>query len=224
MMNKRKEKRRSSKRKDNNKLVLSVVFFCYLKTQVSLAIDSITANQSLSSDQTIVYVGGIFPYPGIELQHQELNDSQVARLALESLETDVKRANKLVDKYKNRACFYLLVKCRHIVKEVQDVTRDIRRSLATLSIANTDVLLGISNQVNKLQNEMQKLEIEASQSQLQVFDKLKQGLDDQTLDQGFANDMLAEITMAIRVPLTGVNGWLTSFAGSTKMTRYLIGD
>ncbi|CAN6551726.1 unnamed protein product [Malus baccata var. baccata] len=136
-----------------------------------------------------------------ELQRQELNDSQAARIALESLETDVKRANNLVDKYKNRARFYLLVKCRHIVKEVQDVTRDIGRSLAALSLANNDVLMGISDQVNRLQNEMQRVEIEASQSQLQVFDKLKQGLDDQTLGQGFANDMLAEIAMAVGVPL-----------------------
>ncbi|ONI26449.1 hypothetical protein PRUPE_1G025700 [Prunus persica] len=136
-----------------------------------------------------------------ELQHQELNDSQAARLALESLETDVKRANSLVEKYKNRARFYLLVKCRHIVKEVQDVTRDIGRSLAALSLANTEVLSGISDKVNRLQNEMQRVEFEASQSQLQVFDKLNQGLKDQTLDQGFANDMLAEIAMAVGVPL-----------------------
>ncbi|KAM1716501.1 hypothetical protein ACFX11_024460 [Malus domestica] len=66
---------------------------------------------------------------------------------------------------------------------------------------------------------MQRVEIEASQSQLQVFDKLKQGLDDQTLDQGFANDMLAEIAMAVGVPMMGVNGWLTGFSGSPKMTR-----
>ncbi|CAB4261716.1 unnamed protein product [Prunus armeniaca] len=136
-----------------------------------------------------------------ELQLQELNDSQAARLALESLETDVKRANSLVEKYKNRARFYLFVKCRHIVKEVQDVTRDIGRSLAALSLANTEVLSGISDQVNRLQNEMQRVEFEASQSQLQVFDKLNQGLKDQTLDQGFANDMLAEIAMAVGVPL-----------------------
>ncbi|TQE07774.1 hypothetical protein C1H46_006707 [Malus baccata] len=153
---------------------------------VSLATNSITANQSLSGDQTIVSAGGIFPYSGIELHRQEFNDSQAVRLSLKSLEADVKRANNLVDKYKNRARFYLLVKCRHIVKEVQDVTRDIGKSLAALSVANTDILLGISDQVNRLQNEMQRVEIEASQSQLQVFDKLKQGLDDQTLDQGFA--------------------------------------
>lgn len=136
-----------------------------------------------------------------ELQLQELNDSQAARLALESLEADVKKANNLVEKYKNRARFYLLVKCRYIVKEVQEVTRDIGRSLAALSLANTEVLSRISDQVNRLQNEMQRVEFEASNSQLQIVDKLNQGLRDQKLDQGFANDMLEEIARAVGVPV-----------------------
>ncbi|WRX20589.1 U-box domain - like 10 [Theobroma cacao] len=136
-----------------------------------------------------------------ELQLQQLNDSQAARLALESLEADVKKANNLVEKYKNRGRFYLLVKCRHIVNEVQEVTRDIGRSLASLSIANTEVLSGISDQVNRLQSEMQRVEFETSHSQLQIVDKLNQGLRDQKHDQGFANDMLEEIARAVGVPV-----------------------
>ncbi|KAL6185029.1 hypothetical protein ACLB2K_041164 [Fragaria x ananassa] len=136
-----------------------------------------------------------------ELQLQELNDSQAARLALEFLERDVKKANNLVEKYKNRARFYLLFRCRHMVKEVQEVTRDIGKSLAALSLANTEVLSRISDQVNRLQNEMQRVEFEASQSQLQIFDRLNQGLKDQILDQGFANEMLEEIAMEVGVPL-----------------------
>lgn len=136
-----------------------------------------------------------------ELQHQKINDSQATRQALESLQSDVKKANHLVEKYKNRARFYLLIKCRYIVKEVQDVTRDIGRSLATLSLANTEVLSGISDQLNRLQNEMQRVEFEASKSQLQIVDKLNQGLTEQKLDQGFANDMLEEIAKAVGVPI-----------------------
>lgn len=136
-----------------------------------------------------------------ELQLQELNDSQAARLALQSLEADVKKANNLVEKYKNRSRFYLLLKCRHIVNEVQDVTRDIGRSLASLSLANTEVLSRISDQVNRLQNEMQRVEFETSDSQLQIVDKLNQGLRDQKLDQAFANDMLEEIARAVGVPV-----------------------
>jgi len=136
-----------------------------------------------------------------ELQLQELNDSQAARVALESLEADVKKANNLVEKYKNRGRFYLLIKCRSIVEEVEQVTRDIGKSLAALSIANTEVLSRISDQVNRLQDEMQRVEFEASQSQIQIVDKLNQGLREQKLDQAFANDMLEEIARAVGVPV-----------------------
>ncbi|KAI8004362.1 putative U-box domain-containing protein 42 [Camellia lanceoleosa] len=157
-----------------------------------------------------------------ELQLQKLNDSQAARQALEFLEADVKRANNLVDKYKNRARFYLLVKCRYIVKEVQDVTRDIGKSLNTLSLANTEVLSGISEQVNKLQNEMQRAEFEASQSQLQIVDKLNQGLTDQKLDHGFANDMLKEIARAVGVPVehSEISKELDSFRREKEEAAY----
>lgn len=134
-----------------------------------------------------------------ELQSQKLNDSPAARLALESLETDVKKAHALVEKYKNRARFYLLVKCRHIVKEIQDVTREIGNSLASLSLANVEVLSGISDQVHRLQNEMQRAEFGASHSNEQIVDKLNRWISDQACDKEFANNMLMEIAKAVGV-------------------------
>ncbi|XP_054822608.1 U-box domain-containing protein 43-like [Prosopis cineraria] len=136
-----------------------------------------------------------------ELQLQELNESQAARIALESLEEDVKRANKVVEKYRNRGRFYLLFKCRHIVDEVEEVTRSIGKSLSVLSLANTEVLSRISDQVDRLQNEMQRVEFEASQSQIQIVERLDQGLREQKQDQAFANDMLEEIARAVGVPV-----------------------
>lgn len=136
-----------------------------------------------------------------ELQSHQLDDSPATRQALESLETDVKKAHSLVEKYKGRARFYLLLKCRHIVKEIQDVTREIGDSLAALSLANVEVLSGISDQVHRLQNEMQRAEFEASQSRLQIVDKLNQGISDQAFDKEFANDMLMEIARAVGVPV-----------------------
>ncbi|KAI5406981.1 putative U-box domain-containing protein 42 isoform X2 [Lathyrus oleraceus] len=136
-----------------------------------------------------------------ELQLQELNESQAARVALESLESDVKQASNLVEKYRNSGRFYLLMKCRYIVKEVEQVIRDIGRSLAALSLANTEVLSRISDQVNRLQSEMQRAEFEASQSQLDIVDKLNHGIKEQKLDQAFVNDMLEEIARAVGVPV-----------------------
>ncbi|XP_077248035.1 U-box domain-containing protein 43-like [Tasmannia lanceolata] len=136
-----------------------------------------------------------------ELQLHELNDSRAARQALESLEKDVKKAKALVEKYKNRARFYLLVKCRSIVGEIQDVTRDIGRSLESLSIASTEILSDISEKLNRLHDEMQRAEFEASQSQVRIVEKLNQGLREQKSDLGFANDMLEDIARAVGVPI-----------------------
>lgn len=43
-----------------------------------------------------------------ELQLKQLSDLPATSQALDCLETDVKKANNLVEKYKNRARFYLL--------------------------------------------------------------------------------------------------------------------
>lgn len=148
-----------------------------------------------------------------ELQKKQLSDSRATRKALESLESDVKKANNLVEKYKGRARFYLLVKCRHIVKEIQDVTREIGNSLAALSLANIEVLSGISDQVNRLQNEMQRAEFAAAQSRLQIVDKLNQGISDLVFDKDFANDMLKDIARAVGVPVepTSISRELANF-------------
>lgn len=136
-----------------------------------------------------------------ELQRRELKDSQAARLALESLEANVKKANDLVEKCRASSRFYLLIKCRQIVKGVQQVTRNLGQSLASLSITNADVLTGISDQVTRIQNEMQRVELEASRSQLQILDQLDQGIKDQKSDQRFANDILEAIARAVGVPV-----------------------
>ncbi|KAB2610569.1 receptor-like serine/threonine-protein kinase SD1-8 [Pyrus ussuriensis x Pyrus communis] len=54
--------------KTKQSLVLSAIFLClFLKLHVSSATDSVTANQSLSGDQTIVSAGGIFELGFFEL-------------------------------------------------------------------------------------------------------------------------------------------------------------
>ncbi|KAG9451899.1 hypothetical protein H6P81_004803 [Aristolochia fimbriata] len=135
------------------------------------------------------------------LQARELKDTQAARQALEFLKEDVNKAKHLVNKYRNRSRFYLLLMCRHIVKEIQDVTRHIGRSLASLSLASTEVLTDISEKVKTLHDEMQKAEFETSQSQLRIVEKLDQGLLEQKSDLSFANDMLEEIAKAVGVPV-----------------------
>ncbi|KAL5702147.1 hypothetical protein ACHQM5_027398 [Ranunculus cassubicifolius] len=153
-----------------------------------------------------------------ELQFRKLDDSLAARIALESLEKDVKKANELMEKYKNPSRFYILLRCRHIVKEVQDVTRDIGKSLANLSLATTEVLTDISEQVNRLHYEMQRVELGPSQANLRIVQKLDQALKDQISNQGFANAMLEDILRAVGVPVEPIeiNRELASFRQEIK--------
>eukprot|EP00249_Psilotum_nudum_P020562 c27758_g1_i3 orf=1199-4219(+) len=136
-----------------------------------------------------------------ELGLRNIKDSQATREALESLKVDVQRAKKLVEGCKNRARFYLLVNCRSILKEAQQVTRDIGKSLSLLSLANAEISIDINNNVNKLRDEMLNAEFQASQVKLQIIDKLELGLREHRTDQGFANDLIREIARAVGVPV-----------------------
>ncbi|PON40170.1 Coatomer beta subunit [Parasponia andersonii] len=132
-----------------------------------------------------------------DLQLQELNESQATRQALHSLMVDFRKVNNLVEKYRNRARFYMLLKCQHIVKEVQDVTRDIGKSLLSFSLLiNTEVLSRVADQVIRLHNEMQ-----TPHSHLQIVDKLDRGIRDLNWDQAFADDVVGKIAMAVGVPV-----------------------
>ncbi|KAH9288688.1 hypothetical protein KI387_032805, partial [Taxus chinensis] len=148
-----------------------------------------------------------------ELRMRELKDTEAARQALESLSEDVKAAKILVDLCMTKPKFWLLINCRTIVKQAQQVTRDIGKSLALLSLASTEVSADIRNNVNRLQGEMQSAEFEASQSQLRVIDKLELGLREHKTDQGFANDLIREIARAVGVPVepSEINKELESF-------------
>lgn len=188
---------------------MSLVDLLPIGVALSLLTDKVLETASAAKDVLIdkesfkglsKYLYDIEPFLK-ELQRRELNDSQATRQALVIFEEDVKKAKLLVEKYKNCGRFYLLIKCRCIVKEVQDITRDIGRSLAALTLASTEILADISETVNRLHIEMQKAEFVACQSQLQIVEKLDQGLQEQIVDQTFANIMIEEIARAVGVPI-----------------------
>jgi hypothetical protein len=146
------------------------------------------------------YLLGIQPVLA-DLKMRELKDAEATRQALDTLSQEVKAAKSLVVSCKTKPQFWLLVNCRRIVKEAQQVTRDIGKSLELLSLASTEVSADILDNVNRLQWEMQNAEFEASQSQLRIIDKLELGLREHRADQGFANDLIREIARALSIPV-----------------------
>lgn len=136
-----------------------------------------------------------------DLTMRELKDAEATRQALGFLSQEVKAAKSLVESCRTKPRFWLLVNCRSIVRDAQQVTRDIGKSLELLSLASTEVSADIRDNVNRLQWEMQNAEFEASQSQLRIIDKLELGLREHRADQGFANDLIREIARALGIPV-----------------------
>lgn len=98
-----------------------------------------------------------------ELAKRNMSDSPAAWQALESLQGDVKRASVLVDLCKKRSRIYLLLNCRSIVEEAEQISRDIAKSLALLWLATTEVAVDIRNNVDKLSQQMLNVEFQASE-------------------------------------------------------------
>lgn len=146
------------------------------------------------------YLLDIQPVLG-DLTMRELKDAEATRQALRFLSQEVKAAKSLVESCRTKPRVWLLVNCRSIVRDAQQVTRDIGKSLELLSLASTEVSADIRDNVNRLQWEMQNAEFEASQSQLRIIDKLELGLREHRADQGFANDLIREIARALGIPV-----------------------
>lgn len=135
-----------------------------------------------------------------ELRMRNLAESQAVRQALDSLQEDISRAKRLVDMCTRKSRFYLLVHCRNIVKEAEQVTRDVVKSLTLLSTASTEVSVDIRNNVNKLKDQMLSAEFHASEQKLQVISKIEEGIGQHRTDQAFVNDLIREIARAVGVP------------------------
>lgn len=136
-----------------------------------------------------------------ELMKRNMEDSPAARQALESLQGDVKRARSLVDTCKKKSKFYQLLHCCSIVKQAEQISRDVAKSLALLSLASTEVAADIRDNVDKLRNQILSAEFRASEQELRIVDKIEMGLRQHQTDQAFVNDLISEIARAVGVPV-----------------------
>ncbi|XP_024533623.1 U-box domain-containing protein 44 [Selaginella moellendorffii] len=148
-----------------------------------------------------------------ELKERCFKDLTAANQALQSLKTDLDRAHTLISDCTDKSKFYLLLHCRSIVKDAQVVTRDIGKDLELLSLAGTELSLDIRDNLLRVKNQFLSAEFQASETKLQILSKLEEGIRDHRTDQGFANDLIVAIAMAVGVPVepSEINKELSSF-------------
>ncbi|PKA64408.1 U-box domain-containing protein 44 [Apostasia shenzhenica] len=134
-----------------------------------------------------------------ELQHPHiLNDCECVQQMLLFLVTDCNMADELVRKYDNCGKFYSFVFCRKIANEVQCVTRKIGTSLATLSLANSEVLYKISEKAYRLQADMQRVVFQVPQNRLLLLDRLEQIVNEQKKDSIKPSEMSRELHLLVK--------------------------
>ncbi|KAL2652992.1 hypothetical protein R1flu_021120 [Riccia fluitans] len=148
-----------------------------------------------------------------ELKKRELGESPTVRKALESLQEDLKKARALIDNCVSKSNLYLLVNCRSVVREAQEITRNLGKSLELLALASSEIASDISTNVSRLKDQMINAKFQTSESKVHVITKLEQGLREHRTDQGFANDLLLEIAKAlgISVDTSAMSKELASF-------------
>ncbi|MCO5590465.1 hypothetical protein L7F22_044435 [Adiantum nelumboides] len=135
-----------------------------------------------------------------ELFKRNLSDSPAARQALESLQNDVKRARGLVELCTHRSKIYLLLHCRNIVQEAEQISCDAEKSLSLLSLAIAEAAEDVRDNVDKLRQRMLDVEFQTSERKLRIVEKIETDLRQRRSDEVAMNNLIMDIAAAVGLP------------------------
>ncbi|KAI5077236.1 hypothetical protein GOP47_0007060 [Adiantum capillus-veneris] len=135
-----------------------------------------------------------------ELQEKNVRDTPPTRLALESLELEIKSAHELISECTNKSRISLLYNCRDVVKRLQDVTHEIGRCLSLIPIATLDISLDTRDKTVELYGLMQKVEFKAAVAEEEIIAKLDVGMREGQAGRDSAREVLLQIARAVGVP------------------------
>lgn len=134
-----------------------------------------------------------------ELSKKNVRETQTVRKSLEILERELKTAKNVIDTCSHKSKFYLLLNCRNIVKQLQDITREIGHALSLLPLAALDVSLVIKQKTEKLCEDMQNAEFKAAVAEEEIVDKIESGIRERHTDSVYANKLLLQIAKVVGV-------------------------
>ena len=112
----------------------------------------------------------------VELKEKNVRDKPSMRLALESLEREIKKANELVNECTTKSRIYLLYNCGSVVERLQNVIREIGKCVSGIPITTLDVSMEIRDKTLELYNQMQGVELKVSLAGEDIVKKLHVGM------------------------------------------------
>lgn len=134
-----------------------------------------------------------------ELNNNNVRETQTIRQSLGILERELKAAKNVIDTCSQKSKFYLLLNCRNIVKQLQDITREIGHALSLLPLSALDVSLVIRQKTDKLCKDMQNAEFKAAVAEEEIVDKIESGIRERHTDSVYANKLLLQIAKVVGV-------------------------
>ncbi|EFJ37231.1 hypothetical protein SELMODRAFT_77081 [Selaginella moellendorffii] len=135
-----------------------------------------------------------------ELHDKNVRDTPPMRVSLESLEREMKKAQELIQLCGSKSRIYLLLHCRTLVKQVQDITHEIGRCLSLIPLASMNISVDSREVTSKLLVDMQSAQFRAAAADEELVEKIELGIRDQRTDSAFANDLLLQIARSVGVP------------------------
>ncbi|KAL9397068.1 hypothetical protein Peur_011321 [Populus x canadensis] len=134
-----------------------------------------------------------------ELNKKDISRSRSLNSAIEILNQEIKAAKQLTADCTKRNKVYLLMNSRTIIKNLEDITREISRALGLLPLASLDLSAGIIEEIEKLRDSMQRAEFKAAIAEEEILVKIESGIQERVVDRSYANKLLFHIAEAVGI-------------------------
>ncbi|XP_008233094.1 PREDICTED: U-box domain-containing protein 44-like [Prunus mume] len=134
-----------------------------------------------------------------ELNKKTVVHSESLNNVMEILNREIRAAKQLTLECSKRNKVFLLMNCRHIVKRLEDIMREISRALSLLPLSSLDLSSGIIEEIEKLCDNMQRAEFRAAIAEEEILDKIESGIQERNMDRSYANNLLVLIAEAVGI-------------------------
>lgn len=145
------------------------------------------------------YLERIVPILKELLIKKNINVFESSKDAIQILSRQIKVAKEQVLECSRRNKVYLLVNCRRIIKRLQETTKEISRALSLIPFDSLDLSSSINEEVNRLCDDMLKVEFKAAVAEERVLERIESGLQDRNAGRSYANHLLVLIGEAVGI-------------------------
>lgn len=140
-----------------------------------------------------------------ELQKKGVPDLPTIKVAFESLENHLGHAKELVQTCCTKSRFYLLINCRSLTKQLQQITNEIGKALRLIPLTSLDLSMDIMDKSNDLFQEMEAAQFKADVAAEEIAVQIETGLRDRRKSSNFANNLVVQIAKAVGVGVDPVS-------------------